>query len=153
MRAAIEARDELLSCLSRNPQAFARAEKPETQTDVLVASEREWNLTTPLNNGYWGTIFKTALGDYKYVTRNDFSARSFATEDAAREAAEERWGPHEGTQDIETARVSAPAAREGAVRSLPEPAWRIGSSYCGSHRQANAWRKRQRGMLTSGRRA
>ena len=50
------------------------------------------NLTTPLNNGHWGTIFKTAFGDYKYVTRNDFSARSFATEDAAREAAEERWG-------------------------------------------------------------
>ena len=92
MRAAIEARDELLSCLSRNPQAFARAEKPKPKQTFSWRRSAKGNLTTPLNNGYWGTIFKTALGDYKYVTRNDFSARSFATEDAAREAAEERWG-------------------------------------------------------------
>lgn len=91
MRAAIEARDVLVAELARNPSAFSRP-KPKPKQTFSWRRSANGSLTTPLNNGYWGTIFKTALGDYKYVTRNDFSARSFATEDAAREAAEERWG-------------------------------------------------------------
>ena len=67
----------------------SRERRSRNQTDVPWRRSAKGEPHDPAQQRALGTIFKTALGDYKYVTRNDFSARSFATEDAAAKPQEE----------------------------------------------------------------